>query len=103
MLGAMLSRYCQPKCNQSFAYMASNGSADCMSGLSVASGKPLLYFGLCLPMSRRMVHWSVCWLSPYKLLRFAVRFELRRGTVGETVEFEHIEIGGLDEEVAVYR
>ena len=54
-------------------------------------------------MSRRMVHWLVCWLSPYKLLRFAVRFELRRGTVGETVEFEHIEIGGLDEAVAVYR
>lgn len=32
---------------------------------------------------------SVCWLCSYRLLRFAVRFELRRGTVGETVEFEH--------------
>ena len=50
-----------------------------------------------------MVHWSVCWFSPHRILRFAVRFELRRGTVGETVEFEHIEIGGLDEAVAVYR
>lgn len=83
--------------------MTSNGSMGCKSGLSVASGKPLLYFGLFLPMSRCMVHWSVCWLSPHKLLRFAVWFELRRGTVGETVEFEHIEIGGTDEEVAVYR
>lgn len=32
-----------------------------------------------------------------------MRFEFGRGTVGETVEFEHIEIGGPDEEVAVYR
>lgn len=83
--------------------MASNSSAECMCGLSVACGKPLLYFGLCLPMSRRMVHWSVCWLSPHRFLWFAVRFELSRGTVGETVEFEEIEIGEPDEEVAVYR
>lgn len=84
--------------------MASNSSAECMSGLSVASGKPLLYSGLCLPMSQYMVHWSVCWLSSYRLLRFAVRFELRRGTVGETVEFEQIgKIGEPDEEAAVYR
>lgn len=54
-------------------------------------------------MSRRMVHWSVCWLSSHRLLRFVVRFELRHGTVGETVEFEHTEIGEPDEEVAVYR
>lgn len=54
-------------------------------------------------MSRRMVHWSVCWLSPHRLLRFAVRFELSCGTIGETVEFEEIEIGEPDEEVAVYR
>lgn len=32
-----------------------------------------------------------------------MRHVLSRGTVGETVEFEHIEIGGPDEEVAVYR
>ena len=75
----------------------------CKSGLSVASGKPLLYFGLFLPMSRRMVHWSACWLSSHRLLQFAVRSELRRGTVGEMVEFEHTEIGEPDEEVAVYR
>ena len=50
-----------------------------------------------------MVHWSVCWLSPHRFLWFAVRFELSRGTVGETVEFEEIEIGEPDEEVAVYR
>ncbi len=76
---------------------------ECMSGLSVASSKPLLYFGLCLPMSRRMVHWSVCWLSPHRLLRFTVRFELSCGTVGEMVEFEETEIGEPDEKVAVYR
>ena len=50
-----------------------------------------------------MVHWSVCWLSPHRILRFAVRFELSRGTVGGTVEFEEIEIGEPDEEAAVYR
>ena len=55
-------------------------------------------------MSQYMVHWSVCWLSSYRLLRFAVRFELRRGTVGETVEFEQIgKIGEPDEEAAGYR
>lgn len=75
-----------------------------MSGLSDASGKPLLYFGLCLPMGRRMVHWLVCWLSPHRFLWFAARFELSRGTVGETVDFEQIEkIGEPDEEAAVYR
>lgn len=50
-----------------------------------------------------MVHRSACLLSSHRLLRFAVRPELRRGTVGEMVEFEHTEIGEPDEEVAVYR
>lgn len=55
-------------------------------------------------MSQRIVHWPVCWLSSYRLLRFAVRFELRRGTVDEMVDFEQIEkIGEPDEEAAVYR
>lgn len=54
-------------------------------------------------MSRRMVHWSACWLSSHRLLQFAVRSELSRGTVCETVEFEEIEMGEPDEEVAVYR
>lgn len=49
------------------------------------------------------MHSLVCWLSPYRFLRFAVRFGLSRGTVGEMVEFEEIEIGGPGEEVAVYR
>lgn len=31
-----------------------------------------------------------------------MRFELSRGTVGKMVEFEEIEIGEPDEEVAVY-
>ena len=44
-----------------------------------------------------------CWLSPHRLLRFVVRFELRRGTVCETIEFEEIEMGEPDEEAAVYR
>lgn len=44
-----------------------------------------------------------CLRSPYRFLRFAMWFGLSRGTVGETVEFEHIEIGGPDEKVAVYR
>ena len=54
-------------------------------------------------MGRRMVHWLVCWLSPHRFLWFAARFELSRGTVGGTVEFEEIEIGEPDEEAAVYR
>ena len=49
------------------------------------------------------MHSLVCWLSPHRFLRFAVRFGLNRGTVGEMVEFEEIEIGEPDEEVAVYR
>ena len=62
-----------------------------------------LHFGLWLPRGRRIVHRLVCWLSPHKFLWFAVRSELRRGTVGETVEFEETEIGEPDEKVAVYR
>ncbi len=54
-------------------------------------------------MGQRIAHWLVCWLSPHRLLRFVVRFELRRGTVCATVEFEEIEMGEPDEEVAVYR
>ena len=50
-----------------------------------------------------MVHLPICWLSPHRFLRFAVRFGLSRGTVGKMVEFEEIEIGEPDEEVAVYR
>lgn len=50
-----------------------------------------------------MVHRPVCWPSPHRFLRFAVRFGLNRGTVGEMVEFEEIEIGEPYEEVAVYR
>ena len=45
------------------------------------------------------MHSLVCWLSPHRFLRFG----LSRGTVGEMVEFEEIEIGEPDEEVAVYR
>ena len=76
---------------------------ECMSGLSDASGKPLSYFGFRLSMGRRVAHWLICWLSPHRLLRFTVRFELSCGTVGETVEFEETEIGEPDEKVAVYR
>ena len=83
--------------------MSSNGCAERMSDLSDASGKSLLCFGLCFPVDQRIVDMPVCWFLPHRLLRFAMRFELRRGTVGETVEFEHTEIGGLDEEAAVYR
>ena len=54
-------------------------------------------------MGQCIVHWLVCWLSPHRLLRFVVRIELSRGTVCETVEFEEIEMGEPDEEVAVYR
>lgn len=77
--------------------------ARCMSGLSDASGKPLLYFGLRLSMGRRMTHWLNCWLSPHRFLRFAVRLELSRGTVGETIDFEDKENGEPDEKVVVYR
>ena len=69
--------------------MASNGCAERKSGLLDSSGKPLLCFGLCFPVGQRIVDMPVCWLSPHRLLRFAVRSELRRGTVGEMVEFEH--------------
>ena len=69
-----------------------------MSGLSDASGKPLLYFGLRLSMSRRMTHRLNCWLSPHRFLRFAVRLEL-----SETIDFEDKENGEPDEKVVVYR
>lgn len=83
--------------------MVSNGCAERMSGLSDASGKPLFCFVLCFPVGQHIVDMPVCWFSPHRLLRFAMRFELSRGTVGETVEFEHTEIGAPDEKAAVYR
>lgn len=42
-------------------------------------------------------------VSSHRFLRFAMRHELSRGTVDETVELEHKEIGEPDEEAAVYR
>ena len=58
-----------------------------------------------LPMLSVIQKLDAAWADYFMswFMVFAVWFELSRGTVGETVEFEEIGIGGPDEKVAVYR
>lgn len=58
-----------------------------------------------LPMLSVIQNRDAAWADYFMswFMVFAVRFELSRGIVGETVEFEEIAIGGPDEKVVVYR